>query len=165
MQWRGWINDGITKPPNGPLWRDIGCCVCPRCRTQEGMATGAASANCPRRSENPPAARFFTHLSFRVAFSGACLITLDWGSSFRRTPAWISSFLADLTHILERYGNRGYRAVPLEAGTIGGRMYLAAYAQRLGSTGLTFFDDDVTHFFSHTRKIRVPSSRSRLASR
>ena len=57
-------------------------------------------------------------------------------------------FLADLTHILERYGNRGYRAVQLEAGTIGGRMYLAAYAQRLGSTGLTFFDDDVTHFFS-----------------
>src|SRR5438477_12867507 len=70
MQWRGWINDGITKPPNGPLWRDIGCCVCPRCRPQEGMATEAASANCPRRSENPPAARFFTHLSFRVAFSG-----------------------------------------------------------------------------------------------
>jgi len=34
------------------------------------MATGAASANCPRRSENPPAARFFTHLSFRMAFSG-----------------------------------------------------------------------------------------------
>jgi hypothetical protein len=26
---------------------------------QKGMATGAASANCPRRSENPPAARFF----------------------------------------------------------------------------------------------------------
>jgi hypothetical protein len=27
-------------------------------------------------------------------------------------------------------------------------MYLAAYAERLGATGLTFFDDDVTHFFS-----------------
>jgi nitroreductase len=27
-------------------------------------------------------------------------------------------------------------------------MYLAAYAQRLGCTGLTFFDDDVTAFFS-----------------
>ena len=27
-------------------------------------------------------------------------------------------------------------------------MYLAAYAQRLGATGLTFFDDDVTEFFS-----------------
>ena len=57
-------------------------------------------------------------------------------------------FLADLKRILERYGNRGYRAVQLEAGAIGGRMYLAAYAQRLGATGLTFFDDDVTNFFS-----------------
>jgi SagB-type dehydrogenase family enzyme len=57
-------------------------------------------------------------------------------------------FLADLNRILERYGNRGYRAVQLEAGAIGGRMYLAAYAQRLGATGLTFFDDDVISFFS-----------------
>src|SRR5271165_6904623 len=57
-------------------------------------------------------------------------------------------FLADLNRILERYGNRGYRAVQLEAGTIGGRIYLAAYAQRLGATGLTFFDDDVITFFS-----------------
>jgi SagB-type dehydrogenase family enzyme len=57
-------------------------------------------------------------------------------------------FLANLQRILERYGNRGYRAVQMEAGAIGGRMYLAAYAQRLGATGLTFFDDDVIHFFS-----------------
>ncbi|HTZ96710.1 MAG TPA: SagB family peptide dehydrogenase [Terriglobales bacterium] len=57
-------------------------------------------------------------------------------------------FLADLKPILERYGNRGYRAVQLEAGTIGGRIYLAAYAQHLGASGLTFFDDDVINFFS-----------------
>jgi SagB-type dehydrogenase family enzyme len=57
-------------------------------------------------------------------------------------------FLADLDSILERFGNRGYRAVQLEAGILGGKMYLAAYAQRLGATGLTFFDDDVTNFFS-----------------
>ena len=57
-------------------------------------------------------------------------------------------FLADLERILERYGNRGYRAVQLEAGAIGGRIYLAAYAQHLGATGLTFFDDDVINFFS-----------------
>jgi len=56
-------------------------------------------------------------------------------------------FLADLKRILERYGNRGYRAVQLEAGAIGGRVYLAAYAQGIGATGLTFFDDDVIHFF------------------
>jgi SagB-type dehydrogenase family enzyme len=57
-------------------------------------------------------------------------------------------FLADLKRILESYGNRGYRAVQLEAGAIGGKMYLAAYSQRLGATGLTFFDDDAIDFFS-----------------
>jgi len=66
----------------------------------------------------------------------------------RFSPPSMLSFLADLERILERYGNRGYRAVQLEAGAIGGRMYLAAYAQRLGATGLTFFDDDVISFFS-----------------
>ena len=57
-------------------------------------------------------------------------------------------FLADLRPILQRFGNRSYRAVQLEAGILGGKLYLAAYAQRLGATGLTFFDDDVTRFFS-----------------
>jgi SagB-type dehydrogenase family enzyme len=57
-------------------------------------------------------------------------------------------FLADLRPILDRMGNRGYRAVQLEAGILGGKLYLAAYAQRLGATGLTFYDDDVTRFFS-----------------
>ena len=57
-------------------------------------------------------------------------------------------FLADLRPILERFGNRGYRAVQLEAGILGGKLYLVAYAQRLGATGLTFYDDDVTQFFS-----------------
>jgi SagB-type dehydrogenase family enzyme len=57
-------------------------------------------------------------------------------------------FLADLRPIFERFGNRGYRAVQLEAGILGGKLYLAAYAQRLGATGLTFYDDDVTRFFS-----------------
>lgn len=57
-------------------------------------------------------------------------------------------FLADLRSVLERFGNRGYRAVQLEAGILGGKLYLAAYAQRLGATGLTFYDDDVTGFFS-----------------
>jgi len=57
-------------------------------------------------------------------------------------------FLADLKRILERYANRGYRALELEADAIGARMYLAAYAQRLGATGLTLFDDGVINFFS-----------------
>lgn len=57
-------------------------------------------------------------------------------------------FLADLHHALARFGNRGYRAAQLEAAIMGGKMYLAAYAQRLGASGLTFFDDDVMEFFS-----------------
>jgi SagB-type dehydrogenase family enzyme len=56
--------------------------------------------------------------------------------------------LAELPAILQRFGNRGYRAAQLEAAIIGGKLYLAAYGQRLGATGLTFFDDDVTAFFS-----------------
>ncbi|HJY88023.1 MAG TPA: SagB/ThcOx family dehydrogenase [Candidatus Acidoferrales bacterium] len=57
-------------------------------------------------------------------------------------------FLADLRRILNRFGNRGYRAVQLEAGILGGKLYLAAYAQHLGATGLTFYDDDTIAFFS-----------------
>jgi SagB-type dehydrogenase family enzyme len=57
-------------------------------------------------------------------------------------------FLTDLPAVLERFGNRGYRAAQLEAGIIGGKLYLSAYAQRLGASGLTFFDDDVTRFFA-----------------
>jgi hypothetical protein len=57
-------------------------------------------------------------------------------------------FLADLRPILERFGARGYRAAQLESGILGGKMYLAAYAQRLGASGLTFYDDEVTTFFS-----------------
>jgi len=57
-------------------------------------------------------------------------------------------FLTDLTAVLERYGNRGYRMAQVEAGIRGGGLYLGAYAQRLGASGLTFLDDDVTEFFS-----------------
>jgi SagB-type dehydrogenase family enzyme len=57
-------------------------------------------------------------------------------------------FMADLNSLLAAYGNRGYRAVQLEAGVIGGKVYLASYALNRGATGLTFYDDDVTEFFS-----------------
>jgi len=57
-------------------------------------------------------------------------------------------WLVDLEPVLARYGNRGYRAVQLEAAIQAGKVYLACYALRLGATGLTFLDDDVSHFFS-----------------
>lgn len=82
------------------------------------------------------------------------------GGNFRREAGYLALeqnlasdaslvvfFLADLGLLLERFGNRGYRAAQLEAGILGGKLYLAAYAQRLGATGLTFYDDDVAEFF------------------
>jgi SagB-type dehydrogenase family enzyme len=57
-------------------------------------------------------------------------------------------FLAPLDALLAAYGNRGYRLANLEAGLIGGRAYLAAYALRFGATGLTFYDREVVRFFS-----------------
>jgi SagB-type dehydrogenase family enzyme len=57
-------------------------------------------------------------------------------------------WLAGLDAVLARQGAHGYRAAQLAAAIAGGRTYLAAYALGLGATGLTFFDDDVTAFFS-----------------
>ena len=56
--------------------------------------------------------------------------------------------MTDLQAVLGRLGNRGYRLAQLEAGVIGGRMYLASHGMGLGATGMTFFDDAVTAFFS-----------------
>ena len=56
-------------------------------------------------------------------------------------------YMVDLEKILDTLGNRGYRAAQIESSIIGGRVYLAAYSQGLGATGLTFYDDDVTEFF------------------
>jgi SagB-type dehydrogenase family enzyme len=57
-------------------------------------------------------------------------------------------FMADLERVFQRFGNRGYRAVQLEAGILGGRLYLCAGAVGLGASGLTFYDDEVTAFFA-----------------
>ena len=62
--------------------------------------------------------------------------------------AAVAFLMADLEGILERYGNRGYRAAQLAAGIVGGKLYLSAHALGLGASGLTFYDDEVTEFFA-----------------
>ncbi|MDE1770823.1 MAG: SagB/ThcOx family dehydrogenase, partial [Thaumarchaeota archaeon] len=57
-------------------------------------------------------------------------------------------FMTDLKKILEQFGNRGYRVAQLDASIAGGKAYLASYALGLGASGLTFYDDAVTSFFS-----------------
>jgi hypothetical protein len=56
--------------------------------------------------------------------------------------------MTDLGATLKAFGNRGYRACQFEAGVVAGKIYLASYAQELGASGSTFFDDAVTETFS-----------------
>lgn len=73
---------------------------------------------------------------------------LDLGQELAADAALNVYFLVDLGPLLEHFGNRGYRLAQLAAAIEAGKLYLAAYALGLGATGLTFFDDDVTAFFS-----------------
>jgi hypothetical protein len=45
--------------------------------------------------------------------------------------------------------NRGYRASQFEDGVIAGKICLAAYDQKIGAYGSTFFDDAVEFFSPH----------------
>jgi SagB-type dehydrogenase family enzyme len=81
--------------------------------------------------------------AFRSEAGHLCL-----GQELGGNASAVVFFLADLSWVLERFGNRGYGAAQLEAGIVGGRMYLTAYSLGLGATGTTFYDDDVTAFFS-----------------
>ncbi|MDS0476340.1 SagB/ThcOx family dehydrogenase [Natrinema sp. 1APR25-10V2] len=58
-------------------------------------------------------------------------------------------FLADLEAVVDTLGDRGYPVAQLEAALTAGRLYLGTYAHRdLGGTGLTFYDDVVSDFFT-----------------
>jgi SagB-type dehydrogenase family enzyme len=78
--------------------------------------------------------------------------------------------MTDLHSVLKTLGNRGYRASQFEAGIIAGKIYLSAYAQGIGASGSTFYDDAVTEFFSPHAKdkstmivvgVGVPSYKAR----
>ncbi len=80
-------------------------------------------------------------------------------------------FLTDLDAVTAAMGARGYRAAQLDASIRAGRLYLSAYSMGLGATGLTFFDDEVTQFFSphaagksvmFLTLLGVPQKRSRV---
>jgi SagB-type dehydrogenase family enzyme len=56
--------------------------------------------------------------------------------------------LADLRAVIGSLGERGYRAAQLDASLTAGKLYLWAYGSGIAATGLTFYDDEVTDFFS-----------------
>jgi hypothetical protein len=81
--------------------------------------------------------------------------------------AFTTFHCADLESLLHLLGPRGYRAAQLEAGVAAGRLALAAFTLDCGATGLTFFDDAVSAFFSTTAAcmlataVGVPAYRNR----
>jgi hypothetical protein len=70
------------------------------------------------------------------------------GQSLFSDASAVLFLMTGLQSLLRSFGNRGYRVSQFEAGIIAGKIYLAAYAQGIGASGSTFFDDAVTEFFS-----------------
>ena len=50
--------------------------------------------------------------------------------------------------MIEHFGERAYIVAQLEAGIVLGKLYLSAYAVKIGARGTTFFDDEVIKHFS-----------------
>ncbi|HZD34761.1 MAG TPA: SagB/ThcOx family dehydrogenase [Nitrososphaeraceae archaeon] len=70
------------------------------------------------------------------------------GQSLFSDASAVIFLMADLHKVLDELGNRGYRVAQLEAGIVAGKIYLSSYAQSVGASGTTFFDDAVTEFFA-----------------
>ena len=71
-------------------------------------------------------------------------ITEQWPSP---TPKRFAEFMEKQIARGDVYVARIDGDAHLEAGIVGGRAYIAAYALDRGATGLTFYDDDTTKFF------------------
>jgi hypothetical protein len=69
------------------------------------------------------------------------------GQSLFSDASTVLFLMVDLGAILKVLGNRGYRVCQFEAGIVAGKIYLSSYAQGLGASGSTFFDDAVTETF------------------
>ncbi|MGH8012452.1 MAG: SagB/ThcOx family dehydrogenase [Candidatus Binataceae bacterium] len=104
----------------------------------EGMPSGAYYY---RRQSG--AFELIKHGDFRAQAGYLCL-----EQALGADCAALICYMTDLERTLAALGNRGYRDAHLEAGMLGGRVYLAAYALGRGASGLTFYDEDATAFFS-----------------
>jgi len=67
------------------------------------------------------------------------------------------SMIADLAEAARLFGNRGYRYVHFEAGTIGQRLYVGAEALGWNATGIgAFYDDDVHRYLGFLEEGETP---------
>jgi SagB-type dehydrogenase family enzyme len=104
----------------------------------DGLPSGAV-----RYRPEPHALELLSEGNYRSKSGYLCL-----EQALGADAAAVIYFLSPLDDVLAAYGDRGYRLVNLEAGLLGGRAYLTAYAQGFGASGLTFYDREVVKFFS-----------------
>jgi SagB-type dehydrogenase family enzyme len=83
----------------------------------------------------------------RATSASLCLDQASGGAS-----AYTVFHTCDLDEILAGSGDRGYRAVQLEAGIVAGRLALNAVGLGYGATGLTFSDARVVEFLGATHQ-------------
>jgi hypothetical protein len=69
------------------------------------------------------------------------------GQSLFSDASAVLFLMTNMDKVIKIWGNRGYRAAQFEAGIIAGKIYLSAYANKIGASGSTFYDDAVTEFF------------------
>jgi SagB-type dehydrogenase family enzyme len=120
-------------PADVPAWNEIHLIA----NAVDGMEPGAY------RFEPPDQLELLRPGNFRLE---AGFLALEQPLGARAAATHF--LLADLERVLSADGNRGYRAAQLEAGIRAGRIYIAAFAQRLAATASTFYDDAVTEFFT-----------------
>ena len=77
------------------------------------------------------------------------------GQSLFSDASVVLFLTTNLNKIIKTLGNRGYRASQFEAGIIAGKIYLSAYAHRIGASGSTFYDDLVTISFPPIQRIKA----------
>lgn len=141
---RGVPMDATGRAPDGPRLNDVYCLV----NGVEGIAPGAYQYH--------PARRELERLRAGDCRQEAGHLSLD--QPLGADAAVNVYFMADLEAVVDRLGDRGYRAAQLEAAVTAGRLYLGAYAHRdLGATGLTFYDDAVTAFLSPRSAGQTPT--------
>ena len=140
----GWL-DAILRAGSTPIPGDWSSAA--------GQRLNDIYLNLHAVDERKPGAYFFHRESgnCRVLSSGnyrGDSAHLCLGQELGGSSSFTVFYLCDLESAFTRFGNRAYRLAQLEAGIMGGRIYLLSYALGLGATGLTFFDDLVTDFFS-----------------
>ena len=128
--WRGNFGEETTTGRKGADFVTLYLYVHRVRDCEPGVYRWDSSSLCLEQRHRANVERVAAYLSLEQALAGNACFAI--------------SMIADLAEAAQRFGNRGYRYVYFEAGTIGQRLYLGAEALGWNATGIgAFYDDDV----------------------